>query len=116
MGHHITSHHIISYHIISYHIISYHDITWVSKMTFFKSSGDLFFDPNDCRLSLRKGSRNFLRSLLTDFFPGPRNGPKWPNMVKKGQKKIWKKKVSKVGGMGPKALLNRPNLKSYAHI
>ena len=67
---------------MSYHIISYHEITWVSKMSFFKSSGDHFFDPNDCRLSLRKGSRIFLRSLLTDFFPGPQNGPKCLNIVK----------------------------------
>ena len=36
------------------------------------------------------------------------NGPKWPNMAKKGQKKNREKNVkkyfSKVGGMGPKAL------------
>ena len=41
------------------------------------------------------------------FFPGPQNGPKWPNMAKKGQKKNREKNVkkyfSKVGGMGPKA-------------
>ena len=90
ISYHITSYHIISYHIISYHIISYHIITLVSKMTFFESSGDRFFDPNDCRLSLRKGSRNFLRSLLTDFFRGPKmvqNGKIWSKRVKKNLKK-----------------------------
>ena len=28
---------------ITSHTISYHDITWVSKMTFFRDSGDRFF-------------------------------------------------------------------------
>ena len=44
---------------------------------------------------------------MTDFFPGRQNGPKWPNMAKKGQKKNREKNVqkyfSKVGGMGPLA-------------
>ena len=37
-----------------------------------------------------------LRSLLTDFFPGPQNGPKWSKMVKKGQKKKSPKKLEKI--------------------
>ena len=47
----IISYHIISYHIIPYHIISYHDITWISEMTFSKSSGDRFLTPNHYRLT-----------------------------------------------------------------
>ena len=68
---------------------------WLEK------SKDHFFDTNDCRLTFRWGSQNFLRSLLTDFSPVAK-------MVQNGQ--IWSKRVTKhikkktkVGGMGPKA-------------
>ena len=52
--------------------MTYYDITWASKMTFLKGSGDLFFDLNDCRLALWKGPQNFLKSLLVDFFQDPK--------------------------------------------
>ena len=91
MSHHITSHHITSHHIISYHIISYHDITWGSKMTFFKSSGDLFFDPKSLSIDLLVMVPECFEVTFDRFFPGPQNGPKRPEIYKKDQNKKIKK-------------------------
>ena len=66
---------------------SYHDITWVSKITFFKSSGDRFFDPKSLSIDLLVMVPDFFEITFDRFFSTSGNGPKRPEMVRKGQNK-----------------------------
>ena len=66
---------------MSYDFISYHDITWVSKMFFFKSSGDRFFDTESLSIDLLVMVPDFFEVTFDSFFF---RAPKIAKMVKTG--------------------------------
>ena len=61
----------------------HHDKLWVSKIIFFKSSGDRFFDPKSLSIDLLVMVPEFFDVTFDRFFSG---SPKRSKMAKYGQK------------------------------